>query len=89
MASCKGPLGPVTGYDAGTGLKLNGLIFSLDTTFTDARYVLKSSAGGGLTVVETDATLSGDGTFGAPLALADDAVNSDKIADEAVQPEHI
>jgi len=37
------------------------------------------SGGGGLTVVSHDTTLTGDGTVGSPLGLADDAVTAPKI----------
>jgi hypothetical protein len=40
--------------------------------------------GGGLTQVASDATLSGDGTAGSPLQLADGAVTGVKIADGSV-----
>ena len=40
--------------------------------------------GGGISSVESDATLSGTGETTDPLGVADDAITADKIADGAV-----
>ena len=49
----------------------------LDTEWVDAP---TGGGGGGLSTVATDATIEGDGTTGDPLALADDAVTTAKLA---------
>ena len=51
----------------------NGLIFANDETGME-----------GFTSAATDSTLDGDGTASTPLGLADDAVSTPKILDEAV-----
>ena len=63
--------------NAGQVIKVNpdgdGLIFANDETGME-----------GFTSAATDSTLDGDGTASTPLGLADDAVSTPKILDEAV-----
>jgi hypothetical protein len=58
------------------------------STVQDALYQLKQqitvAAGGGITSVAHDNTMSGSGDTGSPLGLADGAVTSAKLADKAV-----
>ena len=44
---------------------------------------------GGLTAVETDATLGGDGTNGDPLGIADGGVDTTQLADDAVTADKV
>ena len=45
--------------------------------------------GGGLTAVETDATLSGDGTSGSALGIADGGVDTTQLTDDAVTADKV
>ena len=45
--------------------------------------------GGGLTAVETDATLSGDGTSGSALGIADGGVDTTQLANDAVTEDKV
>ena len=51
---------------------------------TTMEWVAQTTGTGGLTTVSTNATISGDGTGGSPLSVADDGITSDKIAAGAV-----
>ena len=51
---------------------------------TTMEWVAQSSGGSGLSTVASNSTLSGDGTSGSPLGVADSGITSDKIATGAV-----
>jgi len=66
----------------------NGTV-SQDPSTLEMEYELKQGSGSGIDSVEHDATLTGDGTQASPLALADAAVDTAKLADSSVSNEKI
>ena len=57
----------------------------LTRTATGKEWADATGMGGGLTTVASDATLSGDGTSGSPLGVADDSITTLQLADSAVR----
>ena len=47
------------------------------------------ASGGGLSTVETDGTLDGDGSSGDPLGVADDGIDNAQLADNSVREPEI
>jgi len=66
----------------------NGTV-SQDPSTLEMEYELRQGSGSGIDSVEHDGTLTGDGTQASPLALADAAVDTAKLADSSVSNEKI
>ena len=54
---------------------------NIDIAKNGGKLTISATGSGGLSEVESNSTLSGKGTSGSPLGLADDAVTGDKIDD--------
>jgi hypothetical protein len=83
------PLGIADGSVTGTKLANNALLAGANVDIVrrgngSLEISAAAGGGGGLTQVASDATLSGDGTSGSPLQLADGAVTGVKLADNAL-----
>jgi hypothetical protein len=83
------PLGLADGSVTGTKFSNNALLAGANVDIVrrgngSLEISAAAGGGGGLTQVASDATLSGDGTAGSPLQVADGAVTEQKLADGAV-----
>jgi len=82
------PLGLADGSVTGEKLSNNALVAGVNVDIVrrgnGSLEISAASSGGGLTQVASDATLSGEGTAGSPLGLADGAVTEMKLADGSV-----
>ena len=70
--------------DIPSALGNSGQILKMNTAGTALEFTNDETGMEGFTSVSTDSTLDGDGTGSNPLGLADDAVTTPKILDEAV-----
>ena len=70
--------------DVPSALGSSGQILKMNTAGDALEFADDETGMEGFTSVSTDSTLDGDGTASTPLGLADDAVSTPKILDEAV-----
>ena len=77
--------GSVTAAKMDSGSAADGQVATADGSGGTAYETLPTGGGGmGLSSVESNSTLDGDGTTGDPLGIADDGVDTDQLADDAV-----